>query len=69
MNTEQPHKRYLVFYISWDVPNGGIADIISTYDTLDEIKEYFAKKFLDEYQVYDRIEGVEIDILALMENK
>jgi len=58
----EKHKRYLVFGFDFYYPQGGIWDVLATYDTLEECKRLTRKKICENYQVYDRIEGVEVDI-------
>lgn len=58
-----PHKRYLLFQFS-DYTTGGLESLVGSYDTikeaLDEIKENLFVGF-DTTQLYDRIEGLELD--------
>lgn len=54
-------KRYLLFEIPMFYPEGGIDDLMETFDTWEELdvyyEEYGKKNFNGEYQVFDRVDG------------
>jgi hypothetical protein len=66
-------KRYLVFDITSYYPSGGMGDLQHSVDTIDEVYDWLnsARKkgetqtnfgYADRIEVYDRIEGVEVEI-------
>lgn len=60
-----PHKRYLVFAFEDYYPGGGLVDCEASFDTEQECADYIlgTNNFSSfHWQVYDRIEGVEIDV-------
>jgi len=54
----EKHKRFLVFGFDYYYPEGGLSDVLATYDTIEECKKLTRKKEFKHYQVYDRAEGV-----------
>ena len=74
---KEQDKRFLLFLYDNYYPEGGLDDLRGSYDNLDELyndlkKEYsrlygrYFKKFKDEEydngSIYDRIEGMEIEL-------
>lgn len=57
----EKHKRYLVFGCMAYYPNGGLGDLIETYNSIDECRKRIRRNDYDYYSIYDRIEGVEIE--------
>lgn len=51
-------KRFLVFGYPIYYPTGGMTDLLESFFTLDEAKEFIENNDWDQYQVYDRIEGL-----------
>jgi hypothetical protein len=70
MNEEQetPHKRYLVFGFDHYYPSGGMEDLIGSFAKMPEAIEFIKTNDYDSYNVYDRIEGVEIDFQSWIYN-
>jgi hypothetical protein len=65
-------KRFLVFDIVSYYPQGGMGDMITSFDTMDELYQWLnGKKYenraltnyhhIDSLSIYDRVEGVEVD--------
>ncbi len=70
---DKPHKRYLLFLIESYQCLGGLGDIVGSFDTIDEIRDYIkdSKIIVDRYigcEVYDRVEGVEVDSKLILTN-
>lgn len=58
-------KRYLLFTYSNYYPLGGLCDMSNSFDTEAEAIKY-ARESVDDYQeIYDRIEGIEINFERL----
>ena len=56
-----PHKRYIVFEYDSYYPLGGMSDVGDSYDTKEEAIDVAQKSRYDHTEVYDRIEGVEVE--------
>ncbi len=58
---EEPHKRYLVFAFAKFYPIGGFKDFQDSFDTIEEAKaaNFGVFNFI---QIYDRVEGVLIEV-------
>ena len=58
------YKRYIVFGYNQYYPMGGLTDMIATFDTESELKEFLLAvpedKHSDDYEVLDCLEGEEI---------
>ncbi len=54
-------KRYLVFTYSSYYPLGGMSDMKESFDTIEEAIEFIKKDDYDYKELYDRVEGVEIN--------
>jgi hypothetical protein len=55
-------KRFLLFGFPQYYPGGGMSDMVDSYDTLEEGMEALKKDDSENKYLYDRIEGVTIDI-------
>ena len=65
MEEEEKDKRFLVFaYAEYDA-NGGVTDIIDSFDSVSEAIELINKHNTENggynYDVYDRVEGLGVD--------
>ena len=58
----QKHKRYLLFAYDTYYPSGGLCDLVNSYDTVQEAVSEANKHASDYKEIYDRIEGIEIDL-------
>lgn len=59
----EKHKRYLAFKIYDYSPLGGLGDISETFDTIPEAIDHLKElSNCDRRVLYDRLEGVEIDL-------
>lgn len=67
----EPHKRYLVFMYDRYYPDGGLSEVKTSFEKLDEAREYAQKKehddgdgfgvgIYDYSQIYDRTDGREV---------
>lgn len=55
------HKRFLVFLMDSYYPLGGINDLEGSFDSKEEAIKFAKASERSFYQIYDRIEGEEID--------
>lgn len=55
------HKRYLVFTYDTYYPLGGLDDMVDSFDDLAKAIEFCQKQLNDYVELYDRIEGVQLD--------
>lgn len=59
----EKQKRFLVFGYDTYYPNGGMNDCINSFDTIEDAKkEIFSNLKFDYYEIFDRIEGVIIEL-------
>jgi len=60
----KPDKRYLLFAYDTYYPGGGLSDLKASFDTIDEAVEKARRNYYnrDFYSLYDRIDGVDIDL-------
>ena len=56
------HKRFLLFAYDTYYPNGGICDLIESFDTIDEAVEFKSKEYRDYYELFDCDERQEIEL-------
>jgi len=56
------HKRFLVFFYYQYYPDGAFGDLDSTFDTIQEAINYIDSNQKDFYDLYDRVEGQNINI-------
>lgn len=62
MNLEEPNKRFLAFGHDQYYPNGGLCDMIGTFDTVEESIAFLKTSNREYKDLYDRIKGVSIDL-------
>jgi hypothetical protein len=55
-------KRYLLFAYDRYYPGGGLGDLVDSYNTIEEAVVAAKGDKSDYKEIYDRIEGVMIDI-------
>ena len=55
-------KRYLVFSYDTYHPEGGLVDMKESFDTIPEAIEFIKKDRYDYKELYDRVNGVEIEL-------
>jgi hypothetical protein len=58
-------KRFLLFTYLDYYPSGGMSDLMESFDTIDECKQYISKQenlLMDNYDIYDRVQGMEVDL-------
>lgn len=53
-------KRYMVFAYEHYDPHGGLEDVASSYDTLEEARECASSGYSDYVSIFDRLDGVEV---------
>lgn len=58
------HKRYLLFGYDTYYPLGGMNDLIDSFDTIEEAIDAIKNDNSDCHEIYDRIEGINIDFEA-----
>lgn len=57
-------KRYLVFQYRGYYPNGGIGDLIESFDYIQEAIEFINRNegYYEFHHIYDRVEGVDVEL-------
>lgn len=58
----EKHKRFLYFKAADFYPNGGLSDLEETFDTISEAVDFIKRNLADRMHLYDRVEGVGIDL-------
>lgn len=59
---EENDKRFLVFACDQYYPNGGMADMVASFDTLEEALDCVRNDGHDWQDIYDRMKGISIDL-------
>lgn len=59
---EEKHKRYLVFSYNDYYPSGGLSDMRQSFDSIPEAIDFLKKDEYKNKELYDRINGVKIDL-------
>lgn len=55
-------NRYLVFMYDQYYPGGGMSDLKDSFMTINQVVEFCEKETYETLEVYDRIEGLEINM-------
>lgn len=56
------YKRFMVFTYDNYYPSGGLCDCCESFDKIEDAFELLNRNVYDHIEVFDRIEGVEVDI-------
>lgn len=63
---DKPNGRFLIFGYDEYYPQGGMTDLVDSVDNIEEAIDYVTKhisnRTRDYYEVYDRVEGKEVDL-------
>lgn len=59
---EENDKRYLVFRYELYYPGGGLGDMCCSFEKIEKAIDYIDNSDYECHELYDRIEGVELDI-------